>query len=83
MSTYEKKDGDISLFPNNNPTPNSPNYKGTALINGQTYSVSLWKRTSKSGCGEYFAGKVELRQQMASTSAPFQQLDITDNDLPF
>lgn len=83
MSTYERKDGDISLFPNTNPTPNSPNYKGTALINGQTYSVSLWKRASKSGGGDYFAGKIELRQQAASTSAPVQPVNAEDRDLPF
>ena len=60
MSNYQKRDGDVSLFANNNATPNSPYWKGKALINGEEYTISLWKRTGQSS-GEYLSGRIERK----------------------
>lgn len=60
MSNYQKKDGDISVFTNQNPTPNSPRWKGNLLLNGQEYSVSLWVKNGAKG--EFLAGSVQPKQ---------------------
>ena len=69
MSNYQKRDGDVSLFANNNATPNSPYWKGKALINGEEYSISLWKRTAQSS-GEYLSGRIERKLQGQSQPVP-------------
>ena len=65
MSNYQKRDGDVSLFANKNATPNSPYWKGKALINGEEYTISLWKRTGQSS-GEYLNGRIERKLQAQS-----------------
>jgi uncharacterized protein (DUF736 family) len=48
--TYEKKDGDVSLFANEKEgNDKRPDYKGTALISGVEYEVALWNRVSQKG----------------------------------
>ena len=69
MSNYQKRDGDVSLFANNNATPNSPYWKGRALINGEEYTISLWKRTGQSS-GEYLNGRIERKLQGQVPPAP-------------
>jgi hypothetical protein len=85
MSNYQKKDGDISVFTNQNPTPNSPRWKGNLLLNGQEYSVSLWVKNGAKG--EFLAGSVQVRQQTAERPAPAQSFTIRPepdgSDLPF
>ena len=98
MSNYQKRDGDVSLFANKNATPNSPYWKGKALINGEEYTISLWKRTGQSS-GEYLNGRIERKLQGQSQPSPnsaeyyagkpkaesHNNLNIQDNgsDLPF
>jgi len=58
--SYEKKEGDISIFKNKDKQPESkqPDYKGTALIDGKEKDVALWVRESASGL-MYFSGQVK------------------------
>ena len=92
MSNYQKRDGDVSLFANNNATPNSPYWKGKALINGEEYTISLWKRTAQSA-GEYRNGRIERKLQGKSQPVPPAPAPVTEpyvyhpknenGDLPF
>ena len=92
MSNYQKRDGDVSLFANNNATPNSPYWKGKALINGEEYTISLWKRTAQSA-GEYLSGRIERKLQGQAQPVPPAPAPATEpfvytpenasGDLPF
>ena len=55
--SYEMKNGDVSIFKNDNATGKQPQYRGTALINGQKYKLSLWIKEGAKG--KFFAGKIE------------------------
>ena len=46
---YEMREGDLSVFKNDNATGNQPQYRGSALINGEKYKLSLWVKESKKG----------------------------------
>jgi hypothetical protein len=93
MSNYQKKDGDISVFTNQSANANAPRWKGSLLLNGQEYSVSLWVKNGAKG--EFLAGNVQVKQQPSPNSADYyagkpkaeshNNLNIQDNgsDLPF
>ena len=92
MSNYQKRDGDVSLFANNNATPNSPYWKGNLLLNGVEYQVALWRKQGAKG--EFLAGNVQVKQQPSPNSAEYyagkpkseshnQQFIPNGSDLPF
>jgi hypothetical protein len=93
MSTYQKKDGDISVFTNHSDNANAPSWKGNLLLNGVEYQVSLWRKQGAKG--EFLAGNVQVKQQPSPNSADYyagkpkaeshSNLNIQDNgnDLPF
>ena len=93
MSTYQKKDGDISVFTNNSDNANAPSWKGNLLLNGVEYQVALWRKQGAKG--EFLAGNVQVKQQPSPNSAEYyagkpkaeshNNLNIQDNgsDLPF
>ena len=89
MSTYQKKDGDISVFTNHSDNANAPAFKGNLLLGGIEYQVSLWRK--QGARGEFLAGSVQQKQQTverqverAATVQPTNtnQPDYGD-DLPF
>jgi hypothetical protein len=61
MSTYQKKDGDISVFTNQSDNANAPSWKGSLLLNGVEYQVALWRKQGAKG--EFLAGNVQVKQQ--------------------
>ena len=71
MSNYQKKDGDISVFTNQSANANAPRWKGSLLLNGQEYSVSLWVKNGAKG--EFFAGSVQPKQ--APVANTYNQYD--------
>ena len=85
MSTYQKKDGDISVFTNQSDNPNAPAFKGNLLLGGIEYQVSLWRKQGAKG--EFLAGSVQVRQQSAERAAPAQSYtskpEAYGDDLPF
>ena len=93
MSTYQKKDGDISVFTNQSDNANAPSWKGNLLLNGVEYQVALWRKQGAKG--EFLAGNVQVKQQPSANSAEYyagkpkaeshSNLNIQDNgnDLPF
>ena len=93
MSTYQKKEGDISVFTNQSDNANAPSWKGNLLLNGIEYQVALWRKQGAKG--EFLAGNVQVKQQPSANSADYyagkpnaeshNNLNIQDNgnDLPF
>jgi hypothetical protein len=85
MSTYQKKDGDISVFTNHSDNANAPAWKGNLLLNGIEYQVSLWRKQGAKG--EFLAGNVQVKQQTAERATPAQSFttkpEPNGNDLPF
>ena len=85
MSTYQKKDGDISVFTNHSDNANAPSWKGNLLLNGVEYQVALWRKQGAKG--EFLAGNVQVRQQSAERPTPAQSLTTNQqdhgDDLPF
>jgi len=50
MSTFQQKDNTGSLFKNDKRDKESqPNARGKAVIDGVTYEIAAWTKTSKNG----------------------------------
>ena len=84
MSNYQKKDGDISVFTNQSANANAPRWKGSLLLNGQEYSVSLWVKNGAKG--EFLAGGVQPKQAPVPAPDHFNYPQSNPNssgDLPF
>jgi hypothetical protein len=89
MSTYQKKDGDISVFNNHSDNANAPSWKGNLLLNGVEYQVALWRKQGAKG--EFLAGNVQQKQQtverQVERAAPVQSFTTKPephgDDLPF
>jgi hypothetical protein len=88
MSTYQKKEGDISVFTNNSDNANAPSWKGNLLLNGVEYQVALWRKQGAKG--EFLAGNVQVKQQPSPNSADYyagkpkaETHMQPSNDLPF
>lgn len=56
---YEPKDGDISLFKNNDKKETKhPDYRGTALIEGKKFKIAMWIKGEKPKT--FLSGKIEI-----------------------
>ena len=66
MSTYQKKDGDISVFTNQSDNANAPSWKGNLLLNGVEYQVALWRKQGAKG--EFLAGNVQVNRSHRRTA---------------
>jgi hypothetical protein len=54
---YEQREGDIAIFQEREKkNPKGPDWKGTALINGQKMEVALWMKGDK---GTMLAGSIK------------------------
>jgi len=85
MSTYQKKDGDISVFHNHSDNANAPAFKGNVVLQGIEYQVSLWRRQGAKG--EFLAGKLQVKVEVVDRQAPAQSYtskpEPHGDDLPF
>ena len=88
--SYEQREGDVSIFKNDNATGNQPQYRGSALINGEKYKLSLWVKESKKG--KFFAGKIEPDNYVPGLNRGVSEIDRSraddippknDSGLPF
>ena len=90
---YEKREGDIRISPNTyKNSDRQPDYRGTALLGGKEYRISLWRRENERG--EWFSGVIEEapategaqrtapRTAQAPAPAP-APVDNPEDDLPF
>lgn len=87
--TYEKKDGDVSLFANDKEgNDKRPDYKGTALIGGVEYEVALWNRVSQKGT-PFLSGSIkkagEKKEQpkKEETKPALDGVPTFDDEVPF
>jgi hypothetical protein len=78
---YERRDGDTVIFRNVTDNEKAPAYKGTILLDGNEYNISLWVKDGAKG--KFFSGRTELKMTKMEPhvgGTPFK--DKTD-DLPF
>lgn len=82
---YEQRDGDISVFTNDKKgNDKAPDWKGTALIDGQKYEVAFWTKGNR---GTMLAGSIKIARSRddrptgggGSTGGSFAD----DQDIPF
>ncbi len=74
-STYELKDGQFNLHkqdPSRKKKESSPDFFGSAKIDGTEYRISGWGKVSKDG-KVYISGYISLPQE--TTQAPQEQVD--------
>lgn len=76
---YEHKEGQGSLFKNEKQNDRQPDFKGTILINGTTYEIAAWGRTSQKG-EQYFSLQASLPRER-SAARPSQPA-MPHNDTP-
>lgn len=58
MAEYEKKHGDFVLFvAKNRKSDKSPSHTGTIFLDGVTYNLAAWEKTSQTG-NRFFSGRV-------------------------
>jgi hypothetical protein len=75
---YEMREGDLSVFKNDNATGKQPQYRGTALINGEKYKLSLWVKESKKG--KFFSGKIEPDNYVPGLNRGVAEIDRSRAD---
>lgn len=64
---YVYKEGQGNLFKNEKQNERHPDYKGTILINGVTYEVAAWERTSQKGV-QYLSLQASLPREKSQLS---------------
>lgn len=64
---YQQKEGQGSLFKNDKQNDRQPDFRGTIMIKGVTYSISAWNRTSQNG-RDYISLQAEERSQYPSST---------------
>ena len=87
---YEMREGDVSIFKNDNATGKQPQYRGTAMIGGVKMKLSLWVKESNKG--KFFAGKIEPNTYSPGLNRGVAEIDRSraddippknDSGLPF
>lgn len=69
---YEHKDGQGSMFLNEKQNDRQPDYKGTIVINGTTYEIAGWERTSQRG-SSYISLQASLPREKQEQGQPGAQ----------
>lgn len=69
---YEYKEGQGSLFSEQKQNDRQPDYRGTILIEGKTYDLAAWGRTSKAG-SQYISLQATLRKSRAPQESGEEQ----------
>jgi hypothetical protein len=73
MSNYQLKEGQGSLFKNNNKkAPAQPDWTGNVMINGQEMRLAAWVKEGKSG--KFFS------LQLSENEKPKEQPTSSDDD---
>jgi len=77
---YEHKEGQISIFENNNKTANQPSHRGTGLFQGQKIKIALWEK--QGNLGTFYSGKIELDNYVKSDPGAYHpaQSDLPPSD---
>jgi hypothetical protein len=84
---YEQREGDIAVFRNDNKTnERAPDWKGTAVINGQKMAVAFWEKNSRMLAGTikidtYVKGEGAAKPETVASSKASD--DIDEDQIPF
>jgi hypothetical protein len=87
---YEPRDGDVSIFKNENAQGKQPQYRGSAMISGEKFKISLWVKEGKKG--KFFTGKIEPDNYVPGLNRGVPEIDESradeippekSDDLPF
>ncbi len=71
---YTPKDGDISIFKNENRTKDThPTHRGTMQWNGEKLKISLWPKQGDKG--PFLSGRVETDDYVKPESVPASAVD--------
>lgn len=87
MSNYQPKDNTFTLFRNDKKEKDThPDYKGTAMINGQEFWLSAWLKDGK--LGKFMSGSAKEKEQRQETQKAYQasqkmQQPDYDDSVPF
>jgi len=84
---YEKRNGDISIFPNDKATGKQPTHRGEFLLDGVTYEIALWEKESArgkflAGSGKVKDGKYEKKEKPVADNSRNLN-DGFDSEIPF
>jgi len=94
---YEHKEGQGSMFQNEKQNDRQPDYKGSIVIEGKTYEIAAWARTSQRGT-KYLSLQASLPREQnvppspspspfthhsAPDTSPAQYDETGEEDLPF
>lgn len=91
---YELKEGQGSLFQEERQSDRQPSHRGSILLEGKTYDLAAWERTSKGG-KTYISIQATPRKKDSSKTPseqpgqqppqghPLSASDFDNNDLPF
>jgi len=72
MADFEQREGGMSIFQNGyKNSPNQPDWKGTALIDGKKKQISCWTKTTRNG-DEFLSCQVqdEYVKPQSTTAKP-------------
>ena len=84
---YEQREGDIAVFRNDNKTnEKAPDWKGTAVINGQKMAVAFWEKNSRMLAGSikidtYVKGEGAAKPKTVASSKASD--DIGEDEIPW
>ena len=75
---YEHKEGQISIFENNNKTANQPSHRGTGLFQGQKIKIALWEK--QGNLGTFYSGKIEIDNYVKSDPGAYSPAPLPPSD---
>lgn len=81
MSDYQHRENSGSVFKNENKaTENHPEYKGSAMINGQEMWVSIWVKKPE---GKKPFLSLSFQNKEGQSSGSDSNSEVGSDDLPF
>ena len=93
--SYELRDLQGSLFPNERATGRQPELTGKVMVGGQLYRIAAWRRTTPTNAGYYSLALTPMTNAQPQPATPAKpapgpatqpaaaELPFDDSDIPF
>lgn len=79
---YEQRDNSGSLFKNDKKTSDKhPDYKGSAMINGEEFWLSAWVKDGKSG--KFMSVSLQPKEESSAPAKSSRKEESSDDEMPF